>query len=184
VLGGLTLVALCRALGAAFLALRTEGGVRARARRELRMAAPVAALLGAALLAWTAGGSLGVIGWTAVAGCNVAIAVLAFSRRPGPAFAAGCCAMGLLVAVWFSALFPAGLNGRGGGPGLALSDVAAGDYTLVLMTIVAGLMLPLVLAAQAWSYWLFRERVTRASVGAPRPSPVDLIARVAERRGW
>jgi cytochrome d ubiquinol oxidase subunit II len=52
------------------------------------------------------------------------------------------------------------------------------------MTIVAGLMLPLVLAAQAWSYWLFRERVTRAAVGAPRPSPVDLIARVAERRGW
>ena len=158
--------------------------MRVRAGRELRVAAPVAALLGAALLVWTADGSLGVVGWTALAGCNVALVVLAFSRRPGRAFAAGCCAIGLLVAVWFGALFPAGLNGRGDGPGLALADVAAGDYTLVLMTIVAGLMLPLVLAAQAWSYWLFRERVTRAAVGAPRPSPVDLIARVAERRGW
>jgi cytochrome d ubiquinol oxidase subunit II len=184
VLGGLTLVALCRALGAAFLALRTEGVVRARAGRELRIAAPVAAVLGAVLLAWTADGDLGAIGWTAVAGCNVAMIVLAFSRRPGRAFAAGCCAIGLLVAVWFSALFPAGLNGRGGGPALALGDVAAGNYTLVLMTVLAGLMLPLLLAVQAWSYWLFRERVTRAAVGAPRPSPVDLIARVAERRGW
>ena len=184
VLGGLTLVALCRALGAAFLALRTDGGVRARARRELQVAGPVAALLGAVLLVGTADVGLGVVGWTALIGCNAALALLAFSRRPARAFASGCCAMGLLVAVWFSALFPAGLNGRGGGPGLALGDVAAGNYTLVLMTIVAGLMLPLVLAAQAWSYWLFRERVTRASVGAPRPSPVDLIARVAEKRGW
>jgi cytochrome d ubiquinol oxidase subunit II len=184
ILGGLALVALCRALGAAFLALRTEGVVRARAARELRVAAPVAALLCAALLAWTADGGLGAVGWTAFAGCATALAVLAASRRPGRAFAAGCVAIGLLVAVWFAALFPAGLNSRGGGPGLALSDVASGDYSLTLMTIVAGLMLPLVLAAQAWSYWLFRERVTRAAVGAPRPSPVDLIARVAERRGW
>ena len=80
-------------------------------------------------------------------------------------------------------MWPAGLNGRDGGA-LTLADVAAGDYTLTLMTILAGLLLPLLLAVQAWSYWLFRERVTRAAVGAPRPSPIDLIARVAERRGW
>ena len=52
------------------------------------------------------------------------------------------------------------------------------------MTVLAVVMLPLLLAVQAWSYWLFRERVTRAAVGAPRPSPVDLLARVAEKRGW
>ena len=44
-LGGLTLVVLCRALGAAFLALRTEGEVGVRAARELRRTAPVAAVL-------------------------------------------------------------------------------------------------------------------------------------------
>jgi cytochrome d ubiquinol oxidase subunit II len=81
-------------------------------------------------------------------------------------------------------LWPAGLNGRDGGPPLTLADVASGDYTLTLMTVLAGLLLPLLLALQAWSYWLFRERVTRAAVGAPRPSPVDLIARIAEKRGW
>ena len=172
VLGGLALVAVCRALGAAFLALRTDGEVRVRAARELRLAGPVAALLLAALLVWTA----------PVAG--LAALLLVASRRPGRAFAAGCLSIALLVTVWFASLYPAGLNGRDGGPALALADVAAGDYTLTLMTILTGLLLPLLLAVQAWSYWLFRERVTRAAVGAPRPSPVDLIARVAERRGW
>jgi cytochrome d ubiquinol oxidase subunit II len=174
VLGGLVLVALCRTSGAAFLALRTDGFVRARALRSLRVAAPVAAALGIALLAWTAGGDLGVAGWTALAGCNLALVALAFSRRPGRAFAAGCCAIGLLVACWFGALSSA----------LALPDVAAGDYALTLMTGLAVLLLPLIVAAQACSYWVFRERVTRTAVGAPRPSPVDLIARVAEKRGW
>jgi cytochrome d ubiquinol oxidase subunit II len=182
VLCGVSLVALCRALGAAFLTLRTADEVRARAARELRVCAPAAAVLGGSVLVWTDG--LGAVAWGALALCLVALGVLVFARRPGWAFAGGCVAVGLLVAVWFSALFPAGLRARGGGPGLVLADVAAGHYTLTLMTILAAVMLPLLLAVQAWSYWLFRERVTRAAVGAPRPSPVDLLARVAERRGW
>lgn len=188
VLGGVALVALCRALGAAFLTLRTDGEVQARATRELRLAAPVAAALVGGLLVWTAVGvgGLGVVGWAAFGGCGLALAVLvaaAFGAGAGRAFGAGCAAIGLLVAVWFSALFPAGLNGAGGGAGLALADVAAGSYTLTLMTVLTGLLLPLLLAIQAWSYWLFRERVTRAAVGAPLPSPIDLIARAAERLG-
>jgi len=176
VLGGLALVVLCRALGAAFLGLRTDGVVRVRALRELRVCGPLAALLGVALLAWTAPD-----GAVFVALATLALVALAFARRPGRAFAAGSCAIGLLVGVWFSALWPAGLGGE---TPLRLSDVAAGSYTLTLMTIVAGALLPLVLAVQAWSYWVFRERVTRAAVGAPLPSPVDMIARVAEKRGW
>jgi cytochrome d ubiquinol oxidase subunit II len=219
-LGGVALVALCRALGAAFLTLRTEGAVRARAAGSLRRSAPAAAVLVGALLVWTAVGvgGLGVVGWVAFAACAGALAVLVAgalraaraagravaataapnsvdldgsvahgstqSRGPGQAFAAGCVAVGALVAVWFAALFPAGLNGADGGAGLALADVAAGSYTLTLMTVLTAVMLPLLLAIQAWSYWLFRERVTRAAVGAPLPSPVELIARVAEQRGW
>ena len=55
VLCGVALVALCRALGAAFLALRTTDLVRARAARELRVSAPAAALLGGSVLVWTDG---------------------------------------------------------------------------------------------------------------------------------
>lgn len=176
VLGGLALVALCRALGAAFLALRTDEAVHARALRELRVAGPVAALLAGGLVASTAPD-----GAVAAVGCTVALLALAFARAPGRAFAAGCAAIGLLVAVWFSALWPSGLGGE---TPLTLADVAAGDYTLTLMTVLTAVLLPLLLAVQAWSYWVFRERVTRAAVGAPLPSPVELIERLAERRGW
>jgi cytochrome d ubiquinol oxidase subunit II len=181
VLGGLTLVVLCRALGAAFLALRTEGEVRVRAARELRRSAPAAAVLvSVTMIVATPPGVVSTLALLAA----LAFATLAVTRDAGPAFAAGCLAIALFVAGWFAALHPAGLNGADGAPGLALDRVVAGDYTLTLMTILAGLLLPLLLAVQAWSYWLFRERVTRAAVGAPRPSPVDLVARIAERRGW
>jgi cytochrome d ubiquinol oxidase subunit II len=176
VVGGLALVALCRVAGASFLALRTEESVRSRARRELRLARPVAALLGAAALTWTAlGGGLGLIGWVALG-----VAVLAPGWRPGAApatrFAAGCVAIGAFVVVWFAALFPAGLRGD-----VQLADAVAGHYTLVLLTVLTGLLLPVLLAVQAWSYWVFRERVTRAAVGAPLPNPHDALARRLER---
>ena len=231
VLGGLTLVALCRALGAAFLALRADGEVAFRAARELRRTAPAVALLVTTTLVLVAPvpalGAAAVLAALAFAALAATVSLPADPPRddapsprpaapspplpraaalpraagsPPPAaraaalsppshsaargFAAGCLAIALLVAVWFGSLWPAGLNGRGGGPALTLADVAAGNYTLTLMTILAGLLLPLLLALQAWSYWLFRERVTRAAVGAPRPSPIDVIARVAEKRGW
>jgi cytochrome d ubiquinol oxidase subunit II len=187
-LGGLTLVVLCRALGAAFLALRTEGEVGVRAARELRRTAPVAAVLvSVTVIVTTPPGivsTLAILAALAFATLALAARGVAAPRHPGRTFAAGCLAIALVVVGWFAALHPAGLNGADGAPGLALDRVVAGDYTLTLMTILAGLLLPLLLAVQAWSYWLFRERVTRAAVGAPRPSPVDLIARVAEKRGW
>jgi cytochrome d ubiquinol oxidase subunit II len=184
VLGGLALVALCRALGAAFLVLRTDGAVRERAARELRRTAPVAAVLVAAMVIATAPSVFGTFAILAALAFATMTARGTATPHSGRVFAAGCVAIALVAGGWFGALWPAGLNGRDGGPALALADVAAGDYTLTLMTILAGLLLPLLLALQAWSYWLFRERVTRAAVGAPRPSPVDVIARVAEKRGW
>lgn len=185
-LGGVALVALCRAQGAAFLGLRTDGDVAARARRELTLAAPAAALLAGGFLVWTAASSApGTGAWIVVAACWVALVGLAVMRKPGRAFAAASGAIGLLVAAWFCVLFPEGIASSGGGAGIALADVAAGDYTLTLMAVVAGLMVPLLLAAQAWTYWTFRHRVTRADVGEPLPSPVDLVARLTggEQRG-
>jgi cytochrome bd ubiquinol oxidase subunit II len=183
VLGGLAFVALCRAQGAAFLALRTTDAIQTAARRQLRLAAPWAGVLGLALLAWTVGASgFGAAGWVAAAGCAVACVVVV-SPRAGPAFAAASAALGLLVVALFSALFPAGIGGVAGAPGLPLAEAAAGEYTLTLMTVLAALLMPLLLAAQAWSYYVFRHRITRAAVGERPPSPVDVIARLAQRHG-
>ncbi|MDW5597157.1 cytochrome d ubiquinol oxidase subunit II [Conexibacter stalactiti] len=202
VLGGLSLVVVCRALGAAFLTLRTDGDVRVAASRSLRFAAPVAFVVVSGFVVWTVAGfgAPGVVGWIACAGCVVALATVAAAgwrvgagtraasdggdaRAAAVAFGAGCAAIGLLVVTWFAVLFPAGIAGADGGAPLTLADAAAGSYTLTLMTIVAGLLLPVLIGLQAWSYWLFRHRMTRADVGAPLPSPVDVVTRVVGGSG-
>jgi cytochrome d ubiquinol oxidase subunit II len=44
------------------------------------------------------------------------------------------------------------------------------------MTWVAAIFLPLILLYQAWTYWIFRKRVTRASIpeepAEPEPAAV------------
>ncbi|HST40120.1 MAG TPA: cytochrome d ubiquinol oxidase subunit II [Conexibacter sp.] len=201
VCGGVALVLLCRAQGAAFLSLRTDGDVRVAAARSLRAAAPVAFVAVGGFAVWTAAAfdAPGIVGWGACVACVAALGVAAGAgwrvgagaraadagavggigaRAAAVAFAAGCAAIGLLVVTWFAVLSPAGIAGGDGGAPLTLAAAAAGDYTLTLMTIVAGLLLPVLIGLQAWSYWLFRHRMTRADVGAPVPSPIDVVARV------
>ncbi len=43
---------------------------------------------------------------------------------------------------------------------LTISNASSSDYTLGLMSVVAAIGLPLVLAYQAWTYWVFRRRVS------------------------
>lgn len=43
---------------------------------------------------------------------------------------------------------------------LTIDNAASNTYTLKVMTYVALTMVPLVLAYQAWTYWVFRKRVT------------------------
>ena len=47
---------------------------------------------------------------------------------------------------------------------LTVSNASSSDYTLGLMSIVACIGLPLVLAYQAWTYWVFRRRVSAAHI--------------------
>ena len=47
---------------------------------------------------------------------------------------------------------------------LTISNASSSDYTLGLMSIVAAVGLPLVLAYQAWTYWVFRRRVSAAHI--------------------
>ena len=47
---------------------------------------------------------------------------------------------------------------------LTISNASSSDYTLGLMTVVACIGLPLVLVYQAWTYWVFRRRVSDAHI--------------------
>jgi cytochrome bd ubiquinol oxidase subunit II len=46
-------------------------------------------------------------------------------------------------------------------------NTASGSYALGVMTVVAVIALPFVLAYQAWSYYVFRQRLTAGSPAGP-----------------
>jgi cytochrome d ubiquinol oxidase subunit II len=178
---GLALVALCRAAGAAFLARRLDGVRAQRARRELRVAAPVAAALAAgatAELSVTAvpGTAPGATGWVLLAMGGTALAVLAVAglrRRARAALWAGGVVVATLTAALFVALAPYGIAGPGG---VDLRAEAAGDYTLTLMTIVAAVVGPAVLAVYGYAYLRFSRSAAATTRGGASP-----LARLARR---
>ena len=47
---------------------------------------------------------------------------------------------------------------------LTIANASSTDYTLTVMSWLALVSLPLVLLYQGWTYWIFRKRVTRASI--------------------
>ena len=53
---------------------------------------------------------------------------------------------------------------------LTIWNAASTHYTLKVMTIVALIFTPIVLAYQAWTYWVFRKRITRTVAREPRPA--------------
>ncbi|OUM45070.1 cytochrome d ubiquinol oxidase subunit II [Arthrobacter agilis] len=169
-LGAAAVVLFCLVHAAAFIALKTEGGVRAQADRLFRRLLPIAMLpfLGWALLVQLDAGSA--VTWLAVA---LAIAALtasyrsALSGRDGRAFAALGVGMLALVGSVFAAVFPVVLPSTVDPAfDLTVSNASSSPYTLGVMSVVACFGLPLVLAYQAWTYWVFRRRVSEASIPA------------------
>ena len=170
-LGGLVTLTLFCFHGAAFLGLRTEGPVRDRARSlGLKLAAPLV-LLAVAFFAASflvRGNAL-----TLILSVVVAVIVLAAIEclrlgREGWAFVATALASVLVPVFVFASLWPDVLPARNHAAfSLTVRNASSSHYTLVVMTIVALVMTPIVLAYQAWTYWVFRARVTGETVTSP-----------------
>jgi cytochrome bd ubiquinol oxidase subunit II len=146
-LGGLTALALFCFHGSVFLALKTGGDLAAKARR----AATAIGALAAVLLA-------GLIGWLATAGPSPRAGSLAGWIPLAMAVAAVAAVASGVVARMFPAVLPAS---NGAGNGLTIGEAASQHYTLVVMSVVAAIFTPLVLAYQGWTYWVFRKRLVR-----------------------
>jgi cytochrome d ubiquinol oxidase subunit II len=163
VLGGVAVAGFALVHGAVFLALKTEGDLRDRARRLALWLLPVALLpmLAFLIVVQARTGSL----WTvlplvvAVAAGPVAWWRLAKGRE-GQAFAA----LGVLIATSFVAVFgalypdvlPSTLDAANS---LTVTNASSSPYTLTVMTWVAGFGAPAVLIYQGWTYWVFRKRI-------------------------
>ena len=93
-----------------------------------------------------------------------------WSGRPG-GLAFGLSALGIVAAsaAVFTALFPRVMVSSGPGPSLTIWSAASAHRTLMVMTVVAAIFVPFVLAYQGWSYWVFRQRLTRPA-GSASPS--------------
>jgi cytochrome d ubiquinol oxidase subunit II len=85
--------------------------------------------------------------------------------REGWAFGLGAFTIvSAVLALWF-ALFPFVMPSTTDPSfSLTIENASSTDYTLTIMSWAALIFLPLVLAYQAWTYWIFRKRVSRTRI--------------------
>jgi len=173
---GITLVGLCVLHGATFIALKTDGAVRGRAAELARFSAPASALLVLAFICWThaisgKGALLNPVELIAFLAA-IAAGVLAFDRREGWAFALTSVVMGLAIVTIFVDLYPRVMvSSTNAAYSLTAQNTASPPYSLKVTTVAALVLLPFVLAYQAWTYYIFRRRVTERPSPAPAAPP-------------
>ena len=183
VVAGVTLVVLFAFYGATFLAMRTEGDLRERARHAARRFSVPAALLGAAFLVWTVVVAVNrndkdVFPPVLPAAIGIGALVLAvaflFRGSAGRAFALTGVATIAAVATLFTSLYPRVMvSSPDFANSLTVDGAASSHYALQVMSVVALIFVPLVLLYQGWTYHVFRARV----VGDEPPStPVEALA--------
>ena len=168
---GITLVSLCVLHGATFIALKTTGDVRVRAGKLARRFAPLTALLVLAFIGWThvtAGGG----GFLNPAEFLAALAILAawalVRDHQGWAFAATTVTIGISIITIFVGLYPRLMvSSTNPAYSLTVRNSASTPYSLKVLTVIALVFLPIVLAYQAWTYYVFRRRISDQS---SRPS--------------
>ena len=172
---GVTLVLICLLHGATFLSLKTTGDMHERSRRIARTVAP-----------FTAAAVVGFAIWTHVTSSTTfflrplellaIIAVLAavwlvYARRDGFAFTATTVTMATCILSIFVGLYPnVMVSSTSPAYNLTVHNTASNPYSLDAMTIVVLIFLPLVLAYQSWTYYVFRRRVSRDQF-VPGPPP-------------
>ncbi|GGN92279.1 cytochrome c oxidase assembly protein [Actinoplanes lobatus] len=161
-LGALAALLAAVLLGATFLALRTTGPVRRRARDVARHTGTAGAVT-LLLIGIGTGNRLAL-----AAAAVVFIAGLQARRsREGTAFTAVALAVAGAVAAVFTAHGSVVLRSTlDPAWSLTRASAAAGPEALRLITIAGVLILPGVLVYQAWSYWVFRRRVASERVAS------------------
>jgi cytochrome d ubiquinol oxidase subunit II len=168
-LAGLATLTLFVTHGAIFLDLKSAEPIRARAVAATKRVGPVATVL---LLLFAGGTYL----WTDVyarlglnpglvpllaLGALLSAGALIHRGRMGWAFAMTTLTIVFTVATLFVALFPRVMvSSLDPAWSLTIYNASSTPYTLEVMSIVAGIFVPIVLAYQAWTYWVFRHRIT------------------------
>jgi cytochrome d ubiquinol oxidase subunit II len=171
---GLTLVLISLLHGATFLMLKTTGEIRERASRLARGAAPVTCAAVIAFAIWTHLTASDTFFLNPVELLTVLAALaavwLVYENSEGFAFAATTVTMAASVISVFTGLYPnVMVSSTKAAFNLTVHNTASGDYSLKVMTVVAVFLLPFVLLCQAWSYYVFRRRISQQEFSPPSP---------------
>lgn len=171
-LGGLVTLGLFWTHGLIFITLKTDDEMKFRARMLATKVGVVTTVLAAVFLVWTlfahhTDGTflLGFI-LTAVAALSLISALIAnWFKREGFAFGLVVITVITAVSSLFVALFPNVLPSTiDPAFGLTIENASSSEYTLQVMSWVALIMVPLVIAYQSWTYWVFRKRIRRENI--------------------
>ena len=168
-IGGLTTVVVFLLHGANFLTLKLEGELRERSRataKKLYVAAIVLAVIlaGASYIytdvATKIGINPGIIPITSIAVLAVSIYFIN-QKREGWAFIMVALYIVLTQVSFFMLMFPrVMISTLNPDWSLTIYNASSSQYTLTVMSIVALIFVPIVLAYQGWTYYMFRKRIS------------------------
>jgi cytochrome bd ubiquinol oxidase subunit II len=172
---GVTLVLVCLLHGATFLCLKTTGDMQQRSRQLARWIAPFAGAFVIGFIIWTHVTAsttffLNVIELLAILAVLAAIS-LVYNHRDGFAFTATTVTIASCILAIFVDLYPnVMVSSTNPAYNLTVHNTASNPYALKAMTVVVIVFLPLVLIYQAWTYYVFRRRISRSEFQPPVPS--------------
>jgi cytochrome d ubiquinol oxidase subunit II len=178
-LGGLVTLSVFMTHGAIFLALKTDGAIRERARTVVTKVGLFAAVATVAFLANTVTAyndkfevyglaAIVAIAWLAALGSNL-------RGREGYSFLYSSIALAFAVITLFTALYPNVMpSSLLETASLTINNASSTQYTLKVMTYVALVLTPIVLIYQGWTYWVFRKRISATQIPSPESGVLDL----------
>ncbi len=170
-IGGLTMVSVFLLHGANFLTLRLEGDLRERARlaaRKIYIAAAVIVVLlaGTTYIYTDIATKIGINpGVTPIAAVTVLLVTIYFINRKMEGWAFICTGAHIVLTqiAFFTLMFPrVMISSTNPAWSLTIYNASSSQYTLGVMSIVALIFVPVVVAYQVWSYTMFRRRISAA----------------------
>jgi cytochrome d ubiquinol oxidase subunit II len=166
--GGLAAISVFLIHGANFLTLKLEGDLRQRARKAARRIFWVAAVIVVLLavityLFTTITAGRGLLGLVPITSVAVLLCSIYFIKRGLEVWAFGFTGLHIVLTLvaFFTLMFPrVMISSSNPAWSLTISNASSSQYTLGVMSIVALVFIPIILAYQAWSYYIFRKRIT------------------------
>ncbi len=164
-LGGLATLFVFILHGAYFLTLKTGSPVMERAKATAQKVWPIALVFAGLFLIWMSFSSGKILSIVATIIAAVALLVAGFRARQerfGCSFGWTGAAIAFFTISVFAALYPnVMVSSLDPAYNLTIYNASSSPYTLKVMTIVALIFVPIVLVYQGWTYYTFRQRITR-----------------------